>query len=101
MNLISNQFELLYILSVGGNINFNSNILQTDKSSVSFIGPMSFNITNNIFVEKIRAKFAGQNYLNMEKNVDKTIPDFLDLSDNIIDAANFIIRGNKHKLSYH
>ena len=62
---------------------------------------MSFNITNNIFVEKNHAKFAGQNYLNVEKNVDKTISNFVDLDVKIIDGENFIIRGNKYKLSYH
>ena len=88
-------------MSIYGNINFNSNILPTNKSSVSFIAPLSFNITNNIFVETMHFKFAGQNYLNVENNVDKTINDFVDFDgDFITDMENFIIRGNKYRLSF-
>ena len=95
-----NEFQLLYLVVLRGNINLNTNILPL-HSSLSLIKPISLNITRNIFMENIRTTFAGENYFSVEHSIDNNINEYVEIDDDIvIDYESFYIRHNKHEIVY-
>ena len=87
------------IYSERGNININQNIfLRAEENTIHLRRPIFLNITENLFLKSLKSRFAGKNYLEVERRIEDDITDFI--SWDKINSYDMILEKNKLRLSY-
>ena len=76
--LEENKFlDSVVIYSKKGNMNINRNMFTSaERSSIYLTGSMYQDFTENVFVRNFISKFAGEGYMEVEKNIDQEIIKF-------------------------
>ena len=87
------------IYSERGNININRNIfLRAEENTIHLRRPIFLNITENLFLKTLKLGFAGKNYIEVERSLDKDIADYI--SWDKLNSNDMIVEKNKLGLSY-
>ena len=98
--LEENKFlDSVVIYSKKGNMNINRNMFTwAERSSIYLTGSMYQNFTENVFVRNFRSKYAGEGYMEVEKNIDQEMTDYIHVDQ--LDYDNVFVEKNKLILNY-
>ena len=95
-----NRFlQPVLIYSERGNININRNIFLTAKeNTIHLRRPGYLNITENLFLRNLQLRFAGKNYIEVERNIDADIAEYISWDQ--LNSYDMIVEKNKLRSSY-
>ena len=103
VNLYLEENKLLgqvLIYSEEGNVNIKRNRFMSAGAHSLYLTRSKFhNLTENVFSETLRSKFAGKGYIEVEKNIDKEITNYINVD--VMYSDNMLVEKNTVKIGYY